>query len=117
MLGDFGDDPNRYQDARSRRNYAGASPSTRASGKKRAVLPRFIRDRHLADACCRFAFCATNSSSGPAPCTTSTGPREASVETTEIERCSLKFEVGEGDGIQACSCGGECSLELGSTGG
>ena len=31
-LGEFGDDPNRYADAKSRKNYAGTSPITRASG-------------------------------------------------------------------------------------
>jgi hypothetical protein len=34
-LGEFGDDPNRYADAKSRKNYAGTSPITIASGKKR----------------------------------------------------------------------------------
>ena len=36
VLGEFGDDPNRYATAKSRRNYAGTSPITRASGNKRA---------------------------------------------------------------------------------
>jgi transposase len=36
VLGEFGDDPNRYTDAKSRRNYAGTSPLTIASGRKRA---------------------------------------------------------------------------------
>src|SRR5207302_11390477 len=40
VLGEFGDDPNRYVDRNARRNYAGTSPVTRASGKKRAVLAR-----------------------------------------------------------------------------
>jgi hypothetical protein len=31
VLGEFGDDPNRYFDAKSRRNYAGTSPVTKAS--------------------------------------------------------------------------------------
>jgi transposase len=64
VLGEFGDDPNRYQDARSRRNYAGTSPITRASGKKKAVLARYVRNRFLADACYQWAFCATNTSPG-----------------------------------------------------
>jgi len=64
VLGRFGDDPTRYQDAKARRNYAGTSPVTRASGKKRAVLARFVRNRHLADACYQWAFCATNTSPG-----------------------------------------------------
>jgi transposase len=64
VLGEFGDDPNRYPDARSRKNYAGTSPVTKASGKKRSVLARFVRNRFLADACYMWAFCATNASSG-----------------------------------------------------
>lgn len=34
-LGEFGDDPNRYADAKSRKNYAGTSPITIASDKKK----------------------------------------------------------------------------------
>ena len=51
VLGEFGDDPNRYADAKSRKNYAGTSPITRASGKHRVVLARYARNRCLADAC------------------------------------------------------------------
>ncbi len=64
VLGEFGDDPDRYADAKSRRNYAGTSPVTRASGKRRAFLARYVRNRHLADACYEWAFCATNASPG-----------------------------------------------------
>lgn len=64
VLGEFGDDPERYADGKPRRNYAGTSPVTRASGKKRVVLARYIRNRHLADACYQWAFCATNTSHG-----------------------------------------------------
>ena len=64
VLGEFGDDPNRYQDARSRKNYAGTSPLTKASGKKRAVVARFVRNRFLADACYQWAFCALSASPG-----------------------------------------------------
>ena len=42
-LGEFGDDPDRYTGAKSRRNYAGTSPITVASGRKRAVLARQVR--------------------------------------------------------------------------
>ena len=59
VLGEFGDDPNRYTDAKSRRNYAGTSPLTVASGKKRAVWP----------ATSATAACTTPSTTGPsAPC-------------------------------------------------
>ena len=64
VLGEFGDDPNRYTDAKSRKNYAGTSPLTVASGKKRAVLARHVRNRRLYDAIDQWAFCATSSSPG-----------------------------------------------------
>ena len=64
VLGEFGDDPNRYTDAKSRRNYAGTSPLTVASGKKRAVLARHVRNRRLYDAIDHWAFCALSTSAG-----------------------------------------------------
>ena len=64
VLGEFGDDPNRYATAKSRRNYAGTSPITRASGTKRAVLARHIRNRRLYDAIDQWAFCSLSTSPG-----------------------------------------------------
>jgi hypothetical protein len=64
VLGEFGDDPNRYTDAKSRRNYAGTSPLTVASGKKRAVLARHVRNRRLYDAIDQWAFTALTNSPG-----------------------------------------------------
>ena len=63
-LGEFGDDPNRYANTRSRRNYAGTSPLTIASGKKKAVLARHVRNRRLYDALDQAAFCALTQSPG-----------------------------------------------------
>ena len=64
MLGEFGDDPDRYATAKSRRNYAGTSPLTVASGKKRAVLARHVRNRRLYDAIDQWAFCSLSASPG-----------------------------------------------------
>ena len=64
VLGEFGDDPNRYANAKSRRNYAGTSPVTRASGKSHTVLARHARNRRLADALDQWAFCSLSRSSG-----------------------------------------------------
>jgi hypothetical protein len=64
VLGEFGDDPDRYQGARARKNYAGSAPITRASGKKTVVLARFVRNHRLADALHQQAFCALNASPG-----------------------------------------------------
>jgi hypothetical protein len=64
VLGEFGDDPNRYCNAKSRRNYAGTSPITRASGKSHVVLARHMRNRRLADALDQWAFCSITRSPG-----------------------------------------------------
>ena len=64
VLGEFGDDPNRYTTAKSRKNYAGTSPLTIASGKKRAVLARHVRNRRLYNAIDQWAFCALSNSDG-----------------------------------------------------
>jgi transposase len=63
-LGEFGDDPNRYATTKSRKNYAGTSPITVASGKKRAVLARYVRNRRLYDAIDQWAFCSLTQSPG-----------------------------------------------------
>ena len=64
VLAEFGDDPNRYCTAKSRRNYAGTSPITRASGKSHVVLARHMRNRRLADALDQWAFCSLTRSPG-----------------------------------------------------
>jgi transposase len=64
VLGEFGDDPGRYADGKSRRNYAGTSPLTRASGKKKVVAARFIHNDRLADALNAQAFASLNASPG-----------------------------------------------------
>ncbi len=64
VLGEFGDEPNRYGTAKSRKNYAGTSPITRASGTKRVVLARYARNQRLADAIYLWAFAALSASPG-----------------------------------------------------
>ena len=64
VLGEFGDDPNRYTTAKCRKNYAGTSPLTIASGRKRAVLARHARNKRLYDALDQWAFCALTRSPG-----------------------------------------------------
>jgi hypothetical protein len=68
VLAEFGDDPGRYRDGKSRRNYAGTSPVTRASGKKTTVIARFVRNDRLADALHAQAFAALNASPGARAC-------------------------------------------------
>ena len=64
VLGEFGDDRTRFCGPKSRKNYAGTSPVTKASGHSRVVLARFARNRRLGDACDRWAFCALTPSPG-----------------------------------------------------
>lgn len=67
--------PDRYADAKARKNYSGMSPITKASGTKRVVLTRFARNRRLGDALLLQAFAALNNSPG-ARSTTSSAPAE-----------------------------------------
>ena len=64
VLGEFGDDRTRFASPQSRKNYAGTSPITRASGCSRVVLARHVRNRRLADALDRRAFCSLTHSPG-----------------------------------------------------
>jgi Transposase IS116/IS110/IS902 family len=50
VLGEYGDAPGRYASAKARKNYAGTSPLTIQSGKKKTVHARYIRNKHLIDA-------------------------------------------------------------------
>ena len=61
-------DPDRYADARARKNYASTSPLTIASGKrtgkKSTVKARWVGSDHLRDACQLWAFSALSASPG-----------------------------------------------------
>ena len=63
VLAEFGDDKDRFLDAKARRNYAGTSPITKTSGTRRVVLARYARNRR-ADAVYQQAFAALNGSPG-----------------------------------------------------
>lgn len=64
VLAEFGDAKDRFADAKARRNYAGTSPVTKASGTRRVVLARYARNKRLADALHQQAFAALTSSPG-----------------------------------------------------
>ncbi|MGV9823901.1 IS110 family transposase [Nocardia xishanensis] len=64
VLAEFGDDPTRYASAKARKNYAGTSPITRASGKKKLALARFVHNDRLIDALTAQAFNALLRSPG-----------------------------------------------------
>jgi len=64
VLAEFGDAPDRYVDAKARRNYAGTAPITRASGTSHVVVARLARNKRLFDAAYQWAFCALRASPG-----------------------------------------------------
>lgn len=64
VLAEFGDDKDRYADAKARKNYAGTSPITRQSGKKKVVLARHVHNDRLVDALGLQAFAALRASPG-----------------------------------------------------
>jgi hypothetical protein len=49
-LAEFGSDPYRYAPAKARKNYGGTSPITRASGKRKVIIARFVHNDRLIDA-------------------------------------------------------------------
>jgi hypothetical protein len=81
VLGEFGDDPHRYASGKARKNYAATSPLTRASGKKKTVTARYIRNDRLTDALMAQAFTALSVSPGARASTTPNAP--AAPSTTQ----------------------------------
>jgi hypothetical protein len=88
VLGEFGDEPNRYATPKCRKNYAGTSPITRASGTKQVVLARHVRNRRLADAIYLWAFASLNASSASYPRVTPCS------STATCHRCSFASAPG-----------------------
>lgn len=64
VLAEIGDDRARFADARALKAYAGSAPITRASGKKRFVGRRFIKNNRLITAGFLWAFSALRASPG-----------------------------------------------------
>ena len=64
VLAEFGDAPGRYVDTRARKNYAGTSPITRQSGKRKVALARFVHNDRLIDALLSQAQSALQASPG-----------------------------------------------------
>jgi transposase len=68
VLGELGDDPRRYASGKARKNYAATSPVTRASGKRKTVLARYVHNDRLRDALDGQAFTALTASPGARAC-------------------------------------------------
>jgi transposase len=64
VLAEFGDADDRYISAKARKNYAGTSPITRASGKRKTVMARYVHNDRLMDALDSQAFAALTASPG-----------------------------------------------------
>jgi transposase len=64
VLAESGDDRGRYASAKARKNYASTSPITRASGKKKVVLARYVHNDRLTGALMTQAFAALTGSPG-----------------------------------------------------
>ncbi|WP_425824948.1 IS110 family transposase [Streptomyces fractus] len=64
VLAEVGDDRSRFADARALKSYAGSAPVTRASGKKRHVGRRFVKNDRLIHAGYLWAFAAITASPG-----------------------------------------------------
>ena len=66
VLGEFGDDPDRYQTAKGRKAFAGTAPVTRSSGLRTVVVARAACNQRLVDACYLWAFAAPDRLAGGA---------------------------------------------------
>jgi transposase len=64
VLAEYGDDRNRFADARAVKAYAGAAPVTRASGRSVSITHRRIKNDRLAAVGFVWAFVATSNSPG-----------------------------------------------------
>ncbi|WP_455772075.1 IS110 family RNA-guided transposase [Streptomyces massasporeus] len=64
VLAEIGDDRQRFTDARGLKAYAGASPITRASGKKSSITRRRVKNDRLNHAGYLWAFSAITASTG-----------------------------------------------------
>lgn len=64
LLGEIGDDRQRFEDPRALKAYAGAAPVTRASGKVHLVLHRRVKNDRLAAAGYIWTFAALTASAG-----------------------------------------------------
>ncbi|MFG2563216.1 IS110 family transposase [Streptomyces sp. NPDC048496] len=64
VLAEIGDDRKRFADARGLKAYAGASPITRASGKKSSITRRWVKNDRLNHAGYLWAFAAITASPG-----------------------------------------------------
>ncbi|MFF0216720.1 IS110 family RNA-guided transposase [Streptomyces vinaceus] len=64
VLAEIGDDRKRFADARGLKAYAGASPITRASGKKSSITRRWVKNDRLNAAGYLWAFSAITASPG-----------------------------------------------------
>jgi transposase len=64
LLGEIGDDPTRFADARGLKAFAGAAPVTRASGKSLSVTRRRVKNDRLAAVGYNWAFSALTASPG-----------------------------------------------------
>ncbi len=69
VLGEFGDEPNRYATSKCRRITPARRPSP-GVGHQKGRLARYVRNRRLADAIYLWAFASLSASPGPGPTTT-----------------------------------------------
>jgi transposase len=64
VMAEFGDDRTRFENAKARKNFAGTSPITKSSGKRKSVLRRIACNHRLLDACYLWAFSSLRRSPG-----------------------------------------------------
>ena len=91
VLAEFGDAEGRYASAKCRKNYAGTSPITRASGKKKVVLARFVHNDRLIDALDSQAFAALTASPTARACRVGGGGGQQSATSARPTEPLVQF--------------------------
>jgi transposase len=81
LLTEIGDCRARFPDPQARICLAGAAPSTRQSGKHKAVTFRWAISKQLRDAVCDFADGSRHASPGPPASTTTPSPAAKTTPT------------------------------------
>ena len=81
ILGEFGDAPGRYASAKARKNYAGTSPLTIESGKKRTCAPGTSATGTSSTPCTPRRCPPSPRLLAPAPTTTNSGPAMSGTTT------------------------------------
>jgi hypothetical protein len=117
VLAETGDDKARFADARGLKAYAGASPITRASGKRSSITRRWVKNDRLNHAGYLWAFASITASPG-AKAHTGTRTASASSKPTSCStRCGTSWSASAVPSSRPMPCPTATSSRLAASSG